>query len=343
MNQPLVFMHRSNCHSTFENIDIMRNKLRQRAHVTNACTHCKQIRKKCSGTATCSNCRKRKVECIFVKPNEKRGRKPKQRISNYCGEFSYFKCDLSTHTTPQTQTATNILSDESPTDIKNAIPTVYELSTHPGLPNMPTNKPNQEILINNIDNNDSKSNSLQIIEHSFPHPSPPMNFILNRITSTNNNNNNYSATIIDNSLSSSFITSNQSISINNEQEADILIYSQDYPFHNSSISEICEHNITSNPISPSGIYMDCPHIPIIEFDSFELGICEYRYYTNDPTHQIETNMSYPQQPTSQVDSLQLGIYENSFTSNPCNLISSSELLDSTNIQHFDDDSVNNNY
>ncbi|CAG8466837.1 266_t:CDS:1 [Gigaspora rosea] len=106
--------------------------------------------KKCSGTYPCLNCKKRKLECVFIKSNERRGRKPRPKASpSNSDEFIYLNRDLSTLSTPITpEVSTNILSNELQTDI-TTISTIDELSTHPGLPIIPITESNQTISANN--------------------------------------------------------------------------------------------------------------------------------------------------------------------------------------------------
>ncbi|CAG8520193.1 22787_t:CDS:2 [Racocetra persica] len=264
-------------------MDIMCNRLRQRAHVTNACTNCKKRRKKCSGTRPCANCKKRKLECVFIKPNERRGRKPRSRVSTDCGEFSYFNHELSTSSTLTTpQTSTTISSDDPSTTITHAVSAFNELSTHSGFPNTPVNEQNHAISANN----------------NYSISSSPISFASNQEISAYINNNYYSVPDVDYSLS--FTTSSQIISINNVQETYELSHEQ-YQFPNFLPPETCEHNITSDSISL-----------ISHVDSLHLRTCEYDFM-NDSISLFETNMICPPLQTLQFDPLPL----DSFTSDPC--------------------------
>ncbi|CAG8674578.1 6497_t:CDS:1, partial [Acaulospora colombiana] len=56
-------------------------RTRTRTHVTLACTNCRRLRRKCSGKSTCLNCADQNLECEFVKPEIRRGRKPKRSFN----------------------------------------------------------------------------------------------------------------------------------------------------------------------------------------------------------------------------------------------------------------------
>ncbi|RIB24602.1 hypothetical protein C2G38_2069626 [Gigaspora rosea] len=215
-------------------MDIMRNKLRRRAHVTNACTNCKQRRKKCSGTYPCLNCKKRKLECVFIKSNERRGRKPRPKASpSNSDEFIYLNRDLSTLSTPITpEVSTNILSNELQTDI-TTISTIDELSTHPGLPIIPITESNQTI---------SANNNSSISFH-------PTSLALYPAASTNNNEYFPAPNLDYYSLS-------------------LTAYEQ-YQFPDSLLPITCERGITSNPIHLNNSFVD-DSISLLEADTIYL-------------------------------------------------------------------------
>ncbi|KAF0479132.1 C6 transcription factor [Gigaspora margarita] len=201
-------------------MDIMRNRLRRRAHVTNACTNCKQRRKKCSGTSPCLNCKKRKIECAFIKSNERRGRKPRPKASpSISDEFIYLNRDLSTLSTSITpQVSTNIVPNEPQADI-TTISTFDERSTHTGLPIIPITESSQTISTNN-------NNSISFL---------PASLALYPVVSTNNYEY-YSAPNVDYSLSLTASDANE------------LLHEQ-YQFPGCLLPVTCEHDgITSNPL-----------------------------------------------------------------------------------------------
>ncbi|CAG8611924.1 6504_t:CDS:1 [Dentiscutata erythropus] len=216
---------------------IMRNRLRPRAHVTNACTNCKHRRKKCSGTFPCSNCKKRKLECVFIKSNERRGRKPRPRASSSNkDELNYLNRDLSTLSSLSTlitpQASTNASWDGLQTDITNT--TTYDELSHSGFPIVPLTEPNQAIPANN--------------DYSISFT--PISFTLDQAVSTNN--------------ISYYSTSNQIISLNDVHVTNELFH--EYQFHDFLLPETCEHDITNDPISS-----------ISQIDSLHLETCNHNF------------------------------------------------------------------
>ncbi|CAG8688591.1 13265_t:CDS:2, partial [Cetraspora pellucida] len=211
-------------------------------------------------------------------PNEKRGRKPRPRVSNDCGDFNYFNHGLSTTTLATPQTSTTILSVNPSTTITHAVSTFNESSTHSGFLNTPVNEQNHATSTNN-------NYSISI---------SPTSFDSNQEISANVNNNYYSEPDVDCSLF--FTASNQIISINVQETYDLS--SEPYQF---LPPEACEHNITSDSISL-----------ISHFDSLHLEPCEYDFVNNSISF-YDNNIICPQLPTSQFDPLP----SDSFTSDPC--------------------------